>query len=80
MFIFYLEMENSEKFVKCNYVDEDPQDLCHPVNCPMKYGGYRNVFDTTKHQCIQSSLNESRSNGNFSGEVIKTMNDNFIKL
>lgn len=41
-----------EQFKLCESIDEDPVDLCEPVNCHMKYKGLRSLFDPIKRQCI----------------------------
>jgi len=46
-------MLNIDKTIRlCEFSDEDPLDLCAPVNCHMKYQGFRSVFDSNKRQCV----------------------------
>lgn len=49
----YLDMLNVEKkFKLCEFPDEDPLNLCEPVNCHWKYQGFKSLFDSNKRQCI----------------------------
>lgn len=41
-----------KNFKLCEFPDEDPLDLCKPVNCHMKYQGHRSYFNYTKRQCV----------------------------
>lgn len=35
----------------CQTIDMDPLDNCQPVNCPMKYLGFRNYFNHKWKRC-----------------------------
>lgn len=37
----------------CNTPDLDPLDNCQPVNCQMKYLGYRSYFDQKRLSCVK---------------------------
>ncbi|VVC32405.1 Hypothetical protein CINCED_3A006051 [Cinara cedri] len=53
MFLFKKSFLNIDKqFRLCESKDEDPADLCEPVNCHMKYRGSKSWFDPIKRQCV----------------------------
>lgn len=46
-------MPNIENKLRlCESPDEDPLDFCEPVNCFIKYQGYKSIYDLTKRQCV----------------------------
>lgn len=58
-------MLNSEnQFQLCESPDEDPLDLCEPVNCHMKYRGFRSLFDSNKRQCVPIPVCDSSGSSN----------------
>lgn len=63
-----LNVENN--FRLCEFPDEDPFDLCAPVNCHRKYQGFRSLFDSNKRQCISIPICNGGSNQNSSNIVI----------
>lgn len=40
-----------EEVKECAAVDLDPLEDCQPVNCPMKYLGFRNYFNQKWKRC-----------------------------
>lgn len=66
-------------FKLCESPDEDPLDLCAPVNCHMKYQGFRSLYDAFKRQCISIPIcNRRLNNENSSNIVISNKILNFI--
>lgn len=39
--------------MECNSPDEDPLDSCLPVNCHMKYSGYRGFYSMSEKKCVE---------------------------
>lgn len=56
----------------CESQDEDPLDLCAPVNCHMKYQGFRSMFDTIKRQCVTIPICDGKSNNGNSSNIVIT--------
>ncbi|XP_060854205.1 uncharacterized protein LOC132932036 isoform X2 [Rhopalosiphum padi] len=50
------------KGMKCEFPDEDYLDYCNPINCHMKYSGYRGFFSTEKQKCVQIPTCQSKNN------------------
>ncbi|CAH1721370.1 unnamed protein product [Aphis gossypii] len=48
--------------MKCEFPDEDNLDYCNPVNCHMKYSGYRGFFSIAKQKCVQIPECQSKNN------------------
>lgn len=42
---------NSGRLPKCDTSDLDPFDHCNPVNCLIKYSGYRNYYNRKSKRC-----------------------------
>lgn len=56
-------------FKLCKSPDEDPLDLCAPVNCHMKYQGFRSLFDPIERQCVPIPVCNSKEGINSSNIV-----------
>lgn len=39
--------------MECQSVDEDPWDSCLPVNCHVKYSGYRGFYSKLMNKCVE---------------------------
>lgn len=39
-------------YKRCNGVDENPRNNCHPYNCAKKYNGYRSFYKTEISKCV----------------------------
>jgi len=48
--------------MKCEFPDKDHLDYCNPVNCHMKYSGYRGFFSIVKQKCVQIPECQSKNN------------------
>ncbi|XP_046398710.1 uncharacterized protein LOC124165375 isoform X2 [Ischnura elegans] len=46
----------------CDSPDEDPMDMCLPVDCIIKYSGSRSYFDPKSRLCVKVPLCESNAN------------------
>ncbi|KAL5242913.1 hypothetical protein ACI65C_010323 [Semiaphis heraclei] len=57
-------------FKLCESPDEDPLDFCAPVNCHMKYQGFRSLFDAIKRQCISIPICNRRLNNENSSNIV----------
>lgn len=60
-------------FRLCKSPDEDPLDLCAPVNCHMKYQGFRSLFNPVKQQCEPIPVCSSKENTNSSVDMVIIM-------
>ncbi|XP_050059475.1 uncharacterized protein LOC126550930 isoform X1 [Aphis gossypii] len=54
----------------CESQDEDPLDLCAPVDCHMKYQGFRSLFDTIKRQCVSIPICDGKPNNGNSSNIV----------
>lgn len=45
-----------EKYSLCDSLDQDPKNNCAPVNCLIKYNGFRSFFNRTLEKCQKSPL------------------------
>jgi len=47
--------------LQCKFPDEDPFDSCLPVNCHMKYSGYRGFYSISEKKCIKIPICQSNN-------------------
>jgi len=57
-------------FKLCESPDEDPLDFCAPVNCHMKYLGFRSLFEANKRQCMPIPICNRRMNNKNSSNIV----------
>lgn len=61
---------------KCEFPDEDPLDSCLPVNCHMKYSGFRGFYSTSENKCVEIPKCQS----NDCNKQVNTFNYFILKL
>lgn len=72
-------MLNVERqFKLCDSPDEDPLDLCEPVNCHVKYRGFRSLFDPDKRQCVAIPVCDSGGPNSSKTVVTKCQYNNYF--
>lgn len=54
----------------CEFQDEDPLNLCMPVNCHMKYQGHKSLYDFDNRRCIPIPVCDRGHNTNLTYTVI----------